>query len=476
MRLSRLLAAVALGAAALVLAGCAGKEEAAGDVPASASLAPSDAVGFVTLVSDEGSEQWQNADRMLELFPDARESLLTEIQSELSAEGSHVGGRHRARARRRGRDRRHERPAARRPHAAGRCGRARRPHAAVGRATGARRRSSGWTAIAQTAEDLSAYRRALTQGTLEDVELFRDSFSTLPSESIARGWVDLRAVTQAITEATGAAEELEEFGIQDLAAAVSAEDDGVLVSLGVRSSDGLGTTTYEPVLLDKVPADAVAVLSFGGTQGALDRVERSVDLEGISGAIDDLFGVSLDSVLDALSGEGVLYLRESDGDVPEITLVLDPPNADKTWSTIEGVARKVADEAGGRIETGSEGGRQVNRLVMEDLTVVYARVDSETLFITTGADAIDDFLGDGPKLTDDDGFQNAAERVDLGERTNGFAYVDLDGLIPFIESVAGADTVPAEAREVLSEIDSVILQTSADGDLARVSGFVRIPG
>jgi hypothetical protein len=475
MRLSRLVTAVALGAAALMLAGCAGKEEAAGEIPASASLAPRDAVGFVTLVSDEGSEQWQNADRMLELFPGARESLLTEIQSELSAEGLTweddvapalgpevvivVTNDHQPVVLTQPDDvaaldalmQQSDEPLA-------------------------KEEVSGWTAIAQTAEALSAYRRALTQGTLEDVELFRDSFSTLPSESIARGWVDLRAVTQALTEATGATEELEEFGIQDLAAAMSAEDDGVLVSLGIRSSDGLGTTTYEPVLLDKVPADAVALLSFGGTQGALDRVERSVDLEGISGAIDDLFGVSLDSVLDALSGEGVLYVRESDGDVPEITLVLDPPNANKTWSTIEEIARKVADEAGGRIETGSEGGRQVNRLVLEDLTVVYARADSETLFITTSGDAIDDFLGDGPKLTDDDEFQNAAERVDLGERTNGFAYVDLDGLIPFIESVAGPDTVPTEAREVLSEIDSVILQTSADGDLARVSGFVRIPG
>ena len=57
-------------------------------------------------------------------------------------------------------------------------------------------------------------------------------------------------------------------------------------------------------MFDQVPADAVAALSFGGTQGVLDRVERSVDLEGISGAIDDAIGISFDSVLEALSGRG----------------------------------------------------------------------------------------------------------------------------------------------------------------------------
>ena len=74
-------------------------------------------------------------------------------------------------------------------------------------------------------------------------------------------------------------------------------------------------------------------------------------------------------------------------------------------------------------------------------------------------------------------FRSAAGRVDLGERTTGFAYVDLDGLIPFIESVAGPDAVPAATRGTsLAELDSFILQSDADGDLARVSGFVRIPG
>jgi hypothetical protein len=475
LRLTRIVVAIALGVSALAGAGCAGKEEAGGDVPASASLAPRDALGFVTLVTDEGSEQWKNADDLLQLFPEARETLLAELESELSSEGlswkDDVG------------------PAlgpevvvvvtkdtkivvlVQPDDQDALDALLRRPDSPL-----VKQEVSGWTALAQDASDISAYRVSLAQGSLDDVELFRESISALPSDAIARGWVDLRSLAEDITEAVGETAPVNDIGVEDLAAAVSAEQDGLLVSLSVRTPDGIGTTTYEPALFDRVPADAVAALSFGGTQGVLDRVERSIDLDEISGAIDDAIGISFDNVFEALSGEGVLYLRDSGGDIPEVTLVLDPPNADKTWSSIEDVARKLADDAGGRIETGTESGRPVNRLVLEGVTVVYARVDSETLFVTTGQGAIAEFLSDGSKLVDDEAFRSAAERVDLGERTTGFAYVDLDGLIPFIESVAGPETVPDEARDVLTELDSFILQSDADGDLTRVSGFLHIPG
>ena len=284
------------------------------------------------------------------------------------------------------------------------------------------------------------------------------------------------ASPQEVSQAFDAVKQTNELDVQDLAAAVAAHEDGVLVSIGARGTEGMGTTSYEPKLLDHVPADAVLALSFGGTQGVLDKVEQTVNLEGISGAIDDAIGISFDSVLDALSGEGVLYVRDGGGEIPEVTVVLDPPDADKTWSSIETAARKVADDEGGRIETGTESGATVNRLVLEQLTVVYTRVDSGVILLSTGTRALTEYLGDGPKLQDESTFRSAADRVDLGDRTNGFVYVDIDGLIPFIEQLAGPDSVPAEAREVLSAMDSVIFQSDADGDSVRFSGFLRIPG
>jgi hypothetical protein len=473
-RLSRIVAAMAVGTLALVVAGCAGKEE-AGAVPASASLAPKDALGFVTVVSDEGSEQWKRADRLLSLFPEARASVLSEVERGLADEGlgwdddvAPALGPETVVVVTKDRDV---------------VGFTKPDDAAALEALLGKSDDplvtdtvAGWTAFAETKADIDAYRVSRAQGTLDDVGTFRDSMGALPSDAIARGWIDLHRVTQEVSQAFDAVKQTNELDVQGLAAAVTSEQDGVLVSIGVRGADGMGTTSYEPKLLDPVPADAVLALSFGGTQGVLDKVESTVNLEGISGAIDDAIGISFDSVLEALSGEGVLYVRDGGGEIPEVTVVLDPPDADKTWSSIETAARKAADEAGGRIETGTESGRTVNRLVLEQLTVFFTRVDSDVILLSTGAKALAEYLGDGPKLQDEPTFRIAADRVDLGDRTNGFVYVDLDGLIPFIEQLTGPDSVPAEGREALSAMDSVIFQSDADGDSVRFSGFLRIHG
>jgi Protein of unknown function (DUF3352) len=464
----------ALAVAVVALSGCGGKE-AGTALPPSASLAPKDAIAYVTLVSDEGSGQWQRADRLLRVFPHARESVLSDVEHELSDEGLSwekdvvpAFGPEVVVVVTAGNDvvaftqpddekalqalmRRSDEPVV----------------------TG---EISGWTAIADKQSVIDGFRASLGEGSLADVETFRDAFSGLPADAIARGWVDLTAAVKSVAAAFEGSEKITDVEVQDLAAALSAEDDGVLLSVGIRVPKGTGSTTYEPKLLDRVPADAVVAVSFGGTQGALDKVERTIDVEGILGAIDDTIGVPLDSVLEALSGEGVLYVRDSGADIPEVTLVLDPPDADKTWSTIEKVANKAAADADGHLTTGTEGGRAVKRLELEGATVRYARLDSETILVTTSARGIDGFLAEGSKLTDADDFRVAADRVGLGDRTKGFAYVDLDGLIPFIESVGGPDAMPDDGREVLSAMDSVILQASGDGKAVRLTGFLRIPG
>ncbi len=62
----------------------------------------------------------------------------------------------------------------------------------------------------------------------------------------------------------------------------------------------------------------------------------------------------------------------------------------------------------------------------------------------------------------------------LEDRTKGFVYVDVDGLLPLIESLAG-ESIPAEARDGVEAVDSLVFQTSGDGDTTTVSGFVRVP-
>jgi hypothetical protein len=474
MRLLRVpLALLALaGALALVATGCAASDEAAGSVPESAQLAPADALGFVTVVTDESSEQWERADRLLGVFPSLRNQALDAARSALADEGLTweedvapalgdevvvvvTAG---------------QRPVVLlQPESEERL-------AALIRGSEepiVQGEVSGWTALAERQSDIDAYRTALGRGTLEDEGAFTEAMTALPADALGRGWVDLGALSGEIADALEGSGAKGELGIDWLAAAVSAEEDGLQVSLGIRSPESNGSS-YEPKLLERVPADAVAALSFGGTQGVLDRLQGSIDVDAISQQIEDTVGVSLEGVLDALSGEGMLYVREG-GDFPEITLVLAPPDVDGAFEDVDTIVRRLAKQAGTQVRSRAEGDLTVYELEAEGVRVAYTKVDADAVLVTTGADAISEFRGDGPKLADSDAFTRAAEQVGLGERTRGFAYVDIDGLVPFVECFSGADdALPSEARDALAKLDSFVLQASGDGNVTRLQGFLRV--
>ena len=89
----------------------------------------------------------------------------------------------------------------------------------------------------------------------------------MPAEGIARVWVDVARLSKDLGDVVEQASSNVDLGLDWLSASVSAEDDGALVSMGMRTPGG-GDTSYEPELFDRVPADAVAAVSFGGTQSS----------------------------------------------------------------------------------------------------------------------------------------------------------------------------------------------------------------
>jgi hypothetical protein len=311
----------------------------------------------------------------------------------------------------------------------------------------------------------------LQRGTLEDADAFVEGMDALPGDALGRAWVDVARAAEGLGEMFEQASSEVDLGLDWAAVALSAQEDGLLLTLGARTPGG-ADTHYEPELFDRVPADAVAAFSFGGSQGILDRVESGVDVDEISARVEDLTGISLDGVVDALSGEGVLYLRTGK-EMPEVTLALAPPNPDETWETLGRLARTVSEQTGTPIETVTENGVEVRRIAADEATLSFARLDEDTLIVTTGLDAIRRFVEDGDKLVDTDAFRQAADAVELGDRTKGFLYVDLDGLIPFVESFAPED-VGADAGDVLGSLDSLILQADGDGETTTLIGFLRL--
>ena len=461
-----------LAAVALTLAtGCAGAKTTGSEIPESASLAPSDAVAFVTVTTDDGADQWQKAESLLERVPGLRDGLTSSISGALGEEGLDweddvapaLGPEVVVVA-----------TAQREPIVLVRPESSEKLDALVakGDTPVARATVDDWQALAQTQSALDAYRAALEKGTLEDVPTFSDGFAALPDESLGRAWVDTSRLSEDLGQLVEQAGTELDLGLEWLSAALSAEDDGLLLTMGLRVPGG-ADTSFEPELLRRVPADAVAVVSFGGTQAILDRIESGVDVDDVSQRLEELTGISLEGALDALSGEGALYVRPSGGQIPEVTLALTPPDPDEAWQTLNRLAQTFVDEAGATISTGTEAGVEVRRVTIDELTVRYARLDADTLIVTTGADGITLFTRDGDKLVDEAAFTRAAEAVGLGERTRGLVYVDLDGLVPLIEDAVG-EGVPPDAADVLESLDAVVLQASGDGETTQVTGFLRL--
>lgn len=463
---------LALGAVLAVTAVVSGCGASSADIPGSASLAPADAVVFATVTTDAESSEWQQAEAVLERIPGVRDTVVGAIEQELANEaldweedvapalGDEVVIVVTAKLR---------------PIVLLQPESEEKLDALLAKSDEktVRAEVEGYVALAEKEADLAEYRAALERGTIEADESFAAGLDALPDESLVLVWVDMAALTDEL----GAV--VEEFtqgqfdlGIDWLSASLSAEDDGMLLAFGARSP-GAGDTHYEPTLFRRVPADAVAALSFGGTQEAFDRLRGRADLDELSSTVEELTGVSLDGIVDALSGEGVFYVRPG-GNIPEVTLALAPPDPEKTWSTVDRLARRLAEELQVDVTTSVENGVEVSKIDLEEVVLRYARLDADTIVVTTGGDALALLAGDGPKLVDSEGFARAAEDVGLEDRTKGFMYVDVDGMLPLIEELAG-ETIPPDVREGIAAVDSLVFQTSGEGDTTVVSGFVRVP-
>ncbi|HEX6723757.1 MAG TPA: DUF3352 domain-containing protein [Gaiella sp.] len=458
-----------LGALALVT-GCAGAKSTASSIPESASLAPADALAYATVTTDEGSDQWKNAESLLARVPGAKDGVSGSVGSALGEQGVDWKNDVRPAI---GPELVVVATADQQPIVLVQPSDEAKLEALLAKSdtTYIRAEVDGWEALAQSQAALDAYRASLDKGTLDDVDAFSQGFESLPSDALARVWVDTARLSKDLGRLVEQASTEVDLGLDWLAAAVAAEEDGVLLTLGMRMPGG-GDTRYEPELFDRVPADAVAAVSFGGTQKLLDRVQGNVDLDNVSGQIESLTGVSLKGLTDALSGEGALYVRPSGEQVPEVTLVLRPPDPSKTWETVDGLARKLAEQAKTTITVRTQDGTEVHRVATDQATISYARIGDDTIVATTGANGIRTFLADGPKLVDSDAYKRAADAVDMGEKTRGFVYVDVDGVLPLAEQAG--ESLPPDAKDTVAAIDSFILQASGEGDVTKVSGFVRL--
>jgi hypothetical protein len=466
-----ILAALA-GAAALAVAGCGGGSDPASSSSDPASLAPADAGALVTVDTDQTSAQWKNVEAVLAKVPGGEKALDGAL--------SQLGGA-------KGLDFRTDvQPALGKqlvvvvPNGAkdplllvqpddpkkldALVAKTKQPHV-MGDV-------QGWTAVAATQKELDAYEAALAKDTLAGSGAYAKATAGLPADALVRGYANGPGVKSLSADAYGATQSVPGLGNGSLTGiggaagtlghvgfAVSATASGFRIDGSVEATRA--APSYAPTLLERVPSDALLAVSFDGAGQAQDAVRQALEGAGTPlSQLEQQLGVKLSDVLAAFDGEGVLYLQAG-ASIPAITLAVKPHDVAKAKATFDALAAKLSGSGAGT--------------VIQGLKLTSAVVDGAVLISTSPA-AAGGFAASGPKLTGTARFEAAAKDVGLGQKTSGFAYVDVHAIGPLLEAALGSlgGTGSTSGLDSLSALDTFVASSTADGRTTRFAEVVTV--
>lgn len=446
-----------------LLAGCGGEEAAPG---AGAEFAPADVAAYVVVNTDVESEEWRQADELLDRFP-GRERLLDLVRDELEEEnlswendirpalgdelhlvwvdfendGENIVG--------------FAKPADQEKF---------EQLLASGDEPAVHRQIEGWTVFADEESLLDRFAQARAAGTLAEDETYSAAADELPDGALATGYLN----GEALNEALGA-RQLTSGRVEWLVAALMAEDDGVRLSGTVRQAleGDFETEAARADLLERVPGDALAVLSFQGARGDLEKSFQG----GAFQQFEAILGIELADVLRLFDQEGIVYVRAG-LPIPEVTLLLESSD-EADLDTLDTLAGRVAGLTGGEVSDTEVEGVSAKRVAVGPVQILFGRVGERIVVSTTRA-AFDDLQGG--TLADDSRFRAAREAAGMPDETFGFLYVDLKDTLALAESVAGFadEQLPPEFQENIQPLTSFLVYAAGEPEQLDFTAFLEI--
>lgn len=473
--------AIVLGCALALLlaAGCGGSSStSASGTESAATIAPASAAAYVAVDTDLESGQWQQAQDLLDRFP-GQGTLLAEIQKSLGEEDVDF--------------RRDVEPALgpetaivvltggndvvglTKPEDPGKL-RALLAKLNAGGETYVLRELDGWWAVAESEAVLNAFQKASDAGTLDGDQTFQDAVAELPEAAIVKAYISGKAIQDTADQASNGSSDVLTGGgrVISVSLALEALDEGVKLSGSSQLEGGTRPEAYEPTLLERVPDDALAVLSFKNLKSGVDQARSAEGVGPALGQVEQVFGVSVDELAGLFEGETMIYLRAGTP-LPEVTLLLDVEDEAAALKTVDGLAARAAALLDARTGSTEVGGDKVSYVDIQGIRVSYTTFDG-LLVLTSGAAGIRDARADGDKLSGDDRFSATKEAAGLGDTTSGFFYLDLKDAIPLLQGFADlADQqLPPEVSANLEPLDSFLVQASQDGDTISFGGFLGV--
>ncbi len=485
-RLTRISIAPLLASLALV-SGCGGGGGATGgSTESGATVVGEGALAFVSISSDLGSSQWQQADKLAKKFS-FRDQALAQIKQQLAkqnldytkdvkpalgpevdvvvAEGASLN-----------------QTAAvlmTKPDDVGKFKDLVSKLNASGSGSGAvYREVNGWYLVSNQQTSIDKVLKG-SGGSLADNSSFKDALGKLPSGALVKAYLDGKQLATLIRDAAAQRsgtpfDPSAVLGQLDyVSASLSAESDGLRVRGASKGSgtNALGAGDYTSKLMASVPGDALAFFSFrgAGTADQLKKLEANPQLGKTLQQMQALLGVSLDDVLNLLRNEVGFYLRPGAG-IPEFSLALSPSDKTAALSTLDTLAAKVAALSGGKVSGGT-----VRTINLGQFAVNYGAAGDDVL-ITSGVNGISEFGGSGSKLPDSADFKEAKAAAGLPDSNGGFVYVDIKNAIPLIEGFAGlaGRSVPPSVAGNLSPLRAFVAWAAGSGDSRTFDAFLEI--
>jgi hypothetical protein len=305
----------------------------------------------------------------------------------------------------------------------------------------------------------------------------------LPDDALSRLYVDpagaLEAFASADPAAASAFRMLDVDGLDFAAGWAKARDDGAELAFSAGGEGAgrlLGTAEpYASALLERVPADAFAFVSFQG-RGATRQLEDFKDNPLYAMALrrfERELGVKVEDLVSLAEGEIGFYARTA-LPFPELTLMLDSDNPERARAGAEKLLRALAQREGGEVTEDGD----VTTAVIDELTVNLGSVEDLVVF-TTSKDAFDDLAASGDKLPDSSRWRSALESAGVPDEYTSLAYVDLTEAVPLLQAYwrfnTGPDDLPGELpRRHLEPLKSLIAWGTRDGDVASTRAFLEI--
>ena len=326
--------------------------------------------------------------------------------------------------------------------------------------------------------------------TLAGTDRFNDALAKLPPDVFGQAYLDLGAFVQSAASAAGP--QAEQLGLADyrdavMAASIAAEPDGARlkgVVLGAPTS--ITPAEFTPQLTDTVPADALAYVGFSDLAGTLTEAFQQIQgslgdeerrqLEGLSGQLPQLLGVSLDDLSALAEGEHALVVT------PGVALALQVEDGAQAQATLD----KLRTGIPALVKTFSPdttipkwtrvplaGGVQGWRLPLSPEAGVVYGVDGDLAILGTSVKAVASVQRPVAPLSGSEAFQQGT--AGMPEQVTSVLWINLENGIAALRNAGAFEDATPKTLANLRPLKSIAAWSTA-GETPTFEVFARIRG